>query len=86
MWSKVVGLLLVLVLLFVLSIPLAEESNWTLGEYKGYVAIYDPSGSLFELTNIHINSLPKKEQDELKKGLTARDHYELEQFLEGITQ
>ncbi|HHY19392.1 MAG TPA: hypothetical protein GX522_05785 [Firmicutes bacterium] len=84
--TYLLGILLGIIFIFGLSIPLKENSDWKLSELNGYIAIYDPSGFLFELTNISLSSLPKKEQEALLLGLTVNDHIELEQILEGLTQ
>jgi len=84
--TKILICFLGVLLIIGFSIPLNEESDWQIANLNGYVAIYDPSGSLYELTNISILSLPKKEQQDLCAGVKVNNLYELEQILEGLSQ
>ncbi len=86
MSTKILICFLGVLLIIVFSISTDEESDWQIANFNGYVAIYDPSGSLYELTNINISSLPKKEQQDLCAGVKINNLYELEQILEGLSQ
>lgn len=83
---RILSVLVVVFLVIQLSVPLKDQSKWKISSLNGFIAIYDPSGSLFELTNINVISLPIKEQVDLQIGIEVKDLYELEQIIDGLSQ
>jgi len=85
--KRIVIMVVVLVLVvFGLSIPLRENTEWKIINLDGYVVVYDPSGLLYEITDISVSRLPLKEQQDLALGVKVKDVFELEKILDGLSQ
>lgn len=57
--------------------------GFLLGNYKGYLALWkENSPEPFQIFPLYVESLPKKDQNALEKGIPARSELELEQLLE----
>lgn len=63
-----------------------STQHYIIGEYDGYVAVFyekEINGTkIKEITDISISSLPKEEQEKLKKGINITGKLELIKFLE----
>ena len=63
-----------------------STQHYIIGEYDGYVAVFyekEINGTkIKEITDISISSLPKEEQEKLKKGINIIGKLELIKFLE----
>ena len=62
----------------------AEEQDYLLREYEGYIGIYYPAESEYPttVTNIRVRDLPLTDRVELAAGIGAEDYGSVIQLLE----
>lgn len=60
------------------SAPVKNTAGYLLREYKGKIGVFAAgSSSPQQVLDVYINSLPKDDQEKLKKGISAKNHDQL---------
>lgn len=66
--------------------PAAEEYEYLLRNHDGYVAVYQlPENEIYEYTDVIMEILPARLQEEIHDGKYLRNEEELYNFLENYT-
>lgn len=67
------------------SLPVENENVFCAREYEGYVAIFNYTNSLYEYTDISIDSLDAEMKKKIKEGIYFENIEELFAFLESYS-
>ena len=95
MWKRTWGItfaVLVLILAaaaavwYVQKEAVPEGYEYMLRNYNGYVAVYElPADEIYEYTDVILEILPAKLQEEIQEGKYLKNEEELYNFLENYT-
>ncbi len=62
--------------------PDAESTGWTLKEHQGRIGIFDTTGTLIQVIDTYVKTLPKADQSMLGEGIYADTEQELRSLIE----
>ena len=62
-----------------------EASCWILREFEGQIGVFEPDGTLIQIIETYVKTLPKADRSMLEEGIYARSKQELRDLIEAYS-